>query len=628
MLHLTTNNMSAEELPYDAARARLGLFAVLFLMSLFSLAFFADSASAGNRVALVIGNSAYQKAPALNTPINDAEDMARSLERLGFSVSRVTDARFEDFRRGILEFGRLAREADMAVAYYSGHGLAMGGENWLVPVDAELRSDIDVDGETIGLRSLMLAVSGAKDLGLIILDACRPNPFMSTMQRSSRARSVDRGFERVAPSDNVLVAFAAKDGTIAIDDAGPHSPFTNAILANLETPGLELNFLLRNVRDDVLDATNGQQQPFIYGSLSKQEIYLKAPLVQTSSGSPKAPAADEVAWSFLKNTSDVATLRRFLEHFPSSAYQAPVKFRIASLEQTALQTDPTRLVSQVSQVSLAPSSPALDPSQSKTDESIARRFVKDTPDIEIAWDVLKDTSDTTVIRRFVNQFPAKQRTERVASLDKGTRDFSTAAVGACDRFAADSRDPARPSGISGVDFGMIDFRRAVAVCRQAVLDFPNEPRLKYEFCRALMKAGNFAEGSEMCREAAAAAQGPVCAAASFYGDFLRTWKTKSDAADNKKPDDKRSDDSKKKKKVASHTNDGPPPPDVVVQPQPMPVMVMPTPGIGIHFGGGGFGGMGGGYTGGVGHGPPGGVIGHGPPVGGIGRGSAGSYNSR
>src|ERR1700704_3838382 len=135
---------------------RLRLLVALFLMSLLNFAFFLDTARAGNRVALVIGNSAYQKVPALQTPANDAEDIARSFERLGFSVSRVTDARFDDFRRGLLEFGRVAREAEMAVVYYSGHGLAMGGENWLVPVDAELRSDIDVNGETVGLRSLML----------------------------------------------------------------------------------------------------------------------------------------------------------------------------------------------------------------------------------------------------------------------------------------------------------------------------------------------------------------------------------------------------------------------------------------------------------------------------------------
>jgi hypothetical protein len=219
----------------------------------------------------------------------------------------------------------------------------------------------------------------------------------------------------------------------------------------------------------------------------------------------------------------------------------------------------------------------------------------------------------------VDQFPAKQRTERVASLDRGTRNFTTAAVGDCDRFAADSRDPTKPGGISGVEFGALDFRHAVVVCRQAVLDFPSEPRLKYELCRALMKAGNFVEGSQMCREAAAAAQGPVCVAASFYGDFLRNWRPKNDASDNKKAEEKKSDDSKKKKKTANHT-DEPPPPEVI-RSQPTPVMVMPMPGIGIHFGGGGFGGggMGGGGMGGgpvgVGHGPTG------PASGGLGRGS-------
>src|ERR1700730_1637062 len=106
-----------------------------------------------------------------------------------------------------------------------------------------------------------------------------------------------------------------------------------------------------------------------------------------------------------------------------------------------------------------------------------------------------------------------------------------------------------------------------------------------------MKAANLGEGPQMCREAAAATQGPICVAASFYGDFLRNWKPKNDAADNKKPEEKKSDDPKKKKKVASHTDD--PPPPEVIHAQPAPVMVVPM-GVGIHFGGGGFGGMGGG----------------------------------
>jgi hypothetical protein len=244
--------------------------------------------------------------------------------------------------------------------------------------------------------------------------------------------------------------------------------------------------------------------------------------------------------------------------------------------------------------------------------------MKDTPDIQIVWDILKDTSDTPVIRRFVNQFPAKQRTERMASLDAGNRDFATAAVADCDRFAADARDPAKPAGISGVDFALIDVRHAIAVCRQAVLDFPSEPRFKYQLCRALMKAGYVAEATEVCRAAAAAAQGPVCLAASFYGDFLKNLKAKVDAASIKKSDEKKADESKKKKKSAK--SDSPPPEEPVVRPQPTPVLVGPAGGFGIRFGGGmrgGFGGMGGGPIGGMGGGPTGGMGGggRGAPVG-------------
>jgi uncharacterized caspase-like protein len=194
----------------DRFSIAVGLFLAILLAG---TAVLPVAAHAQSRIALVVGNSAYQNAPTLPTPVHDATDVAQSLERLGFSVTRLTDATFDEFRRALLEFGRAARDAQMAVIYYSGHGLEVSGENWLIPVDAELRSDIDVDSETISLRSLMVGVSDAKDLGPVILDSCRSNPFTSTMQRTTRLRSVSRGLARVEPSDNVLVAFAAMDGS-------------------------------------------------------------------------------------------------------------------------------------------------------------------------------------------------------------------------------------------------------------------------------------------------------------------------------------------------------------------------------------------------------------------------------
>jgi TPR repeat protein/uncharacterized caspase-like protein len=238
-------------------------------------------ACAAKRVALVIGNGAYANAPVLVNPVNDSGDIAASFERLGFSVTKLSDAGFDAMRRGLNAFGHEAQGSEIAVIYFAGHGMEIGGENWLIPVDAELRSDTDVEGEAIGLKVAMLQVAKASRLGLVILDACRSNPF-AKMQRSDRKRAVDRGFVRVEPTNNVLVAYAARDGTTANDGNGRNSPYTEALLKNLETPGLEIRFLFASVRDDVMAATNQNQQPFDYGSLSKEPVYLKAPAKVTT----------------------------------------------------------------------------------------------------------------------------------------------------------------------------------------------------------------------------------------------------------------------------------------------------------------------------------------------------------
>jgi hypothetical protein len=265
------------------------LFAVV-LMIIAALACASPPAAADRRVALVIGNGAYKNVPALPNPPNDAADVAAAFERLGFAVQRLTNADFDTMRRGLIEFGRNARGADIVAVFFAGHGMEMGGENWLVPTDAELKSDTDVDNEAISLRSVVLQAAGATTLGLIILDACRNNPFANRMQRTVRVRAVDRGLSRVEPTDNVLVAYSARDGTTAIDGSGRNSPFTAALLHNIETPGLEITFMFRRVRDEVMNATNREQQPFVYGSLSKEEIYLKPPLpnaVPVASEPPK-----------------------------------------------------------------------------------------------------------------------------------------------------------------------------------------------------------------------------------------------------------------------------------------------------------------------------------------------------
>ena len=315
--------------------------ALLIVSIVFAVALAVLPGHAQSRVALVIGNSAYRNVAPLPNTRNDANDIAELFQRLGFSVKTLRDGTFDDMRRALLQLGRDARGADMAVVYFAGHGMEIGGENWLIPVDAELHSDRDAENEAISLKSAMLQVANAASLGLVILNSCRDNPFAAQMQRVSRSRAVDRGLARIEPNDNVLVAYAAKDGTVASDGRGRNSPFTTALLNNLETPGIEIRFLLASVRDEVLAATNRQQQPFVYGSLSRREIYLKPP---QSAGvqNPAPPSPTTVA---PQNTSPNAAsggpcgTRAVVLLDPCPSRQEPTTVSPPSL-QPALTTPP------------------------------------------------------------------------------------------------------------------------------------------------------------------------------------------------------------------------------------------------------------------------------------------------
>jgi len=285
------------------------------------------------RVALVIGNGAYEKVPELPNPTRDAADVGRALERLDFKVTQVKDATAQAMRRALVEFGRSADGADLAVVFYAGHGMEVGGENWLIPISAELRSDTDIESEAISLRSVGLQVSKAKKLGLVILDACRNNPFAAKMKRSLSTRAVARGLAATEPSDNVLIAYAARDGTTASDGEGRNSPFTASLLRHIETPGLEISFLFRRVRDDVMAATRREQQPFVYGSLSKEEIYLKAPVASAQAPVVSIPplstsAEDEKFWLAIQTSTVTGLYEEFLTRYPRSNHAAEARQRI------------------------------------------------------------------------------------------------------------------------------------------------------------------------------------------------------------------------------------------------------------------------------------------------------------
>jgi uncharacterized caspase-like protein len=166
------------------------------------------------------------------------------------------------------------------VVFFAGHGIEVNGTNYLLPIDAELKRDTHVADEAVSLDRVQAKVDGASKLGLVILDACRNNPFLARMARTGGTRSVGRGLANTEPEGNVLVAYSARHGTFAEDGVGEHSPFTEALLAYLEEPGVEVNLLFRRVRDAVRKNTDRRQEPFIYGSLGSEPLYFKSATVR------------------------------------------------------------------------------------------------------------------------------------------------------------------------------------------------------------------------------------------------------------------------------------------------------------------------------------------------------------
>ena len=240
----------------------------------------APVSSNDRRIALVIGNSAYENVAALPNPMRDASLVADVLRRTGFeTVTLLTDLRKDALVSALRDFAALAETADWTVVYYAGHGMEVGGINYLVPTDAKIAADRDIGFEAVPLEQVLNAAERARKLRLVILDAFRDNPFANQMKRTLTvaSRSVSRGLAAVEPEAGTLVVYAAKDGETALDGEGTNSPFASAFVKNLPTPGLEVRRLFDFVRDDVMEATGRRQKPFSYGSVSgRQDFYFVA----------------------------------------------------------------------------------------------------------------------------------------------------------------------------------------------------------------------------------------------------------------------------------------------------------------------------------------------------------------
>ncbi|WLB55865.1 caspase family protein [Bradyrhizobium japonicum] len=233
----------------------------------------APAGSTGRRVALVIGNGAYKNVHALPNPPRDAKMIANVLRDVGFqTVISVSDLSRDKFFEALQAFATEAENADWAVVYYAGHGFEIGGVNYLVPVDAKLAADRDAETQAVALEQVIAAVGAARKVRLVMLDACRDNPFAPTMQRTLSLKLVDKGFSNIEPGAGFMVVYAAKHGETALD-GDADSPFATALAREIKVPKVEIRKLFDIVRDDVWSATKHEQQPFSYGSPPGREDF-------------------------------------------------------------------------------------------------------------------------------------------------------------------------------------------------------------------------------------------------------------------------------------------------------------------------------------------------------------------
>jgi uncharacterized caspase-like protein len=289
-------------------------------------------ALAEKRVALVLANSAYQNVAALPNPVNDGAMIAATLKEAGFDV---VDSRHDlpalETRRALRDFADRARDADIAVVYYAGHGLEVDGTNYLIPVDAKLERDTDVYDEAFSLDRVLLAIEPAKQLRLVILDACRDNPFAKVMKRTVASRAIGRGLAKVEPtSPNTLIAYSAKAGSTALD-GDKNSPFTTALAKHLTTPGLDVRRAFGFVRDDVLKNTGNRQEPFVYGSLGGDDMPLvpikAAP--STRASNPQAEVRQD--YELAQQIGNKAALNAFLAQYPDGFYADLARSQLAKI---------------------------------------------------------------------------------------------------------------------------------------------------------------------------------------------------------------------------------------------------------------------------------------------------------
>lgn len=309
------------------------------LLLVFGLLLTASAALAQQerRVALIVGVGAYRNVPALANPPNDARDLGAVFDRLGFETETLVDPDRLALEAGVRRLGQRARGADAAFFFFAGHGLEASGRNWLLPAPAEIRSDRDLRFEALDLDSVLEQLDGAARLSILVLDACRDNPFRKRLQASGRGAPATSGLGQASATVGTLLAFATAPDTVADDGRGRNSPFTTALLKRIETPGLEIRQLMAEVRREVREATQGRQVPWensaLEGSFYFRAAAAPAPAAAAPPAVATAPGAEMVFWESVRSSRNPADLRAYLTRFPNGVFASLARNRLEEMER-------------------------------------------------------------------------------------------------------------------------------------------------------------------------------------------------------------------------------------------------------------------------------------------------------
>jgi tetratricopeptide (TPR) repeat protein len=415
-------------------------------------------AAAKSRFALVIGNGAYKSVPALANPPNDAADVAAALKSLGFKVTLKTDLGLAAMQSAIDEFGIASADADVSLLYYAGHGLQLDGRNYLIPVDAEVRTPKDIVAKTVALDPVLAELGKGTGSHLVFLDACRNNPFAAAGVMLPAA-----GLARVGKLPGFFITFATQPDNVAFDGAGRNSPFATALLGHIATPGADVSSMMIAVRNDVFASTGGRQIPADESLLTKQFYF--------AGGATPEETLEAQLWRLAGKDRDPNLLAAYLDRYPNGPHANDVRSLLAGTGK--------------------PAAPATSQGEAE----------------DLLWSVVRSERQTRLAELYLARYPGGAHVDDAKALIASLRaaeETSSSPELSCERLATHPHDAT--ASVSGVE--MDELRKnagaTVEYCRQAVEAHPEIAHYQALLARANYAAERYEEALALYRKAAGA----------------------------------------------------------------------------------------------------------------------------